>query len=339
MPSSKYERSIYQLTLKPGTKPHYPDVPKVEFSDILTLLKGVASPLKSCSRLIANGRIATDAEIAGTDPRNSIWIGDWSEDLTNNTVTILVLRGDPSEVNPSLVTPEKGQVQSVPVADDQAPGRSAHVMIKTTPDDKGNYRALLEKTEGLGRSVIFTFFDHLIGEFVYKDPKYRYTPQKYKKSNATKYKTEPYSPRFQVSAPPSASLTDDLKEGVVENIDFIKHDVSNYGKDFDKEFVPKVAKLTVSVQHQTSGEKIKSFVKKQLNNYDYDEAQIKIRELPGEKSASPRVSVEKMEAQDLLYSRLQVVKDFENPLNNACESSINTNLTDRMASVFEEGRW
>jgi hypothetical protein len=334
MNPSKYERSIFQLLLSATTFPNSSKIPPISVPDLVSMIRDSYNANMAIAYINGEGRLVGDAGAAGADERNALYIADWHEDDGGEYDVLLLHRGDPDEVNPSFVRSKDRSSSTVPASPDEAPGRSAHLMIAKSPSKGGQYRALLEYAPGVSRGLVMSLFHILLDEITEHDPNFTYQ----KKIKAGEYKTIRWRPRFSFQSTLSASLKEDLKDGTVTGIDLIKRQPKIQGLDFEKKIVQKSVRLELQVSEGTPVETVAKAIGLYSKRDDFDEMQVHIRELKG-KSASPRRALQEFQSRELLYSRKITIDGFDEPLEDACYDAINDVIVPKMAGVLRTGRW
>ena len=313
------------------------DVPAVSFDNIIQSLYSIKDPKLNTSRLMHNGKIATKEEEDEVDPRNAIWIADWNSNGKNNTIEILIVRGDPGLSNPALVTPHDNGIKTVSVAQNQAIGSSCHIIIEKNSDSTGQHRALIEKVSGMGIGVVLGFLNYLLQYLAEKDPKFTYTPTKEK--NNPKPKSKPYWPKIRATSPPSANIISDIDNGLVEGVELIKKEKLSLPIDHDDEYHPHSMRIFIKVAPNIKSGSLISKIKSSLSKTKFEKAQLRLKEIGDGSSASPTLSLEEIENAEFSYNRIKKISNFSKPLDNSCDEKINDILTTKMHEIFIDGDW
>lgn len=189
MGSSKHERNIFQLQISPRTIPKRANEHVRRLSEILDILHTFYARRAAIAYLDSDGDISAepDPEAAGLDKRNAIYIADWDRNYRGKFEAILLHRGDPNAPNPSLVTVEDRTASTVAVGVDQAPGRSAHLLIEKKPTKVGYTRATYEEATGVSRGLFIGLVNLLLREEAEGNADYEFYVTKGKKKEKQHY--------------------------------------------------------------------------------------------------------------------------------------------------------
>ena len=309
--------------------------------ELLNILEKIYKSGKHFIELLSDGGIGsveaakpkTKKELPSEITKGLIYIGDINFDTVKKTCTILFVKADASVANPAFIDAANNTVRVSKANKGEAVGFSAHLVISLDPKHvtaKG-HRVVFEKARNLSRTLMLTYLSHLF--HVYSKANHLNYVLKDKKS------TRSYRVDVSCTARASASLKKDVKEGYVTMLELYNKS-SDYG-GWDS--LPQVSKASQRVKLAVSFKKsAKDFIpffdkiSKEAKSKGFDEISVKIGGLKGNGTATPRFSLEKENAADILYSRIVPLGKFDKPLEQcyaAIHKDIEKKLTKAIAST------
>lgn len=262
--------------------------------------------------------------------RGLIYIGDFSYDKLKKTCTILFVKADASVANPAFIDAANNTVRVSKAKKGEAVGFSAHLVISLDPKhitSKG-HRAVFEKARNLSRSLMLTYLSHLF--HVYSKDNHLNYVLKGKKS------TRPYRVDVSCIARASASLKKDIKEGYVTMLELYNKSSDYGGWDSLAQVNKASQRVKLAVSFKKSAEDFIPFfdkISKEAKSKGFDEISVKIGGLKGDGTATPRFSLEKENAADILYSRIVPLGNFEKPLEQ-CYAEIHTGIEEKLIKAI-----
>ncbi|WP_147385846.1 hypothetical protein [Oleomonas cavernae] len=271
---------------------------------------------------------------------NCIYIADIKTNGRQGIKTILINRGDPDAANPAFIKPVSEDVRSVEPEDDEMQGWSAHLVISTNADSQGEFRACFEQMQNVSSTLVQKLLDSILDKYTQGNSDFLY--EKVLRSRGkTRVELRPYKIRLSINRVPSEKIIEDIKKGELSEINLIKKKPQYTGPgapDIMKSISEKLTIRTKRVDENRISNYIRNVMLWAKNN-NYNEIQFKITDLPGKKSSSPRLMVDKIDAMETLYSRSQRITGFGLMLE-ACYSKVQLQIEKKMISVIEsEERW
>lgn len=330
MVALKTERKVLLLQTEKGVVPSAAS--SVDHHTLEQLLKIIEQRYKSgsfCVELLPDGSLPgadsckfVKASTFDKITTGVIYIADMVLDSESKKCQFLFARADASVSNPAFVQTNANKVRIVTPGKGEAVGFSAHMTIDYSPKSKQphGHRTILEKTSNLSRSLIFDYLNAMLTRHS-RDNGFEYE-LKGKKSDKNKEK-RPYRLSLTAMAKPSASLKDDIKNGNVSMVELVDNEYEFQGLDKEDKVtkVSRLIKLKVDFPKKSKG--FLDFLdraSKKAQDENFDEIVVRIRNLPGNTSSSPRFNVELTDAADMLYSKIEILDGFSAPLEQCYTS-------------------
>lgn len=311
-----------------------------DLGELCSILENLFVQKKHCIELSDSGALPPlsnvkilDASKVSKITTSVIYISDFLYDTTAKKCQILFTRADASVSNPAFIHAGNNKVRIEKPQPGEAVGFSAHMTISTKESHKsfGGYRAVLEKVPNLSRSLIFGYLERLLQVYSRKQGLF-YT------LTSDKKETRAYRVAFSAFSKPSSNLTQDIKEGNVSMIELIDNNVEYAGIDKESRVKKVSKKVQIKVDFPKNSGSFMDFFKKtaeQAKIDGFDEVLVRIQNLPGNRSSSPRFALEMEDAADMLYSRIEILDGFSTPLEQcyakhcpAINSKLDEKLTD-----------
>lgn len=242
------------------------------------------------------------------DPANAIYISDLEED--DQYFSMLLVRGDPGRALPGFVNPALRTVKTAKTEEPgYVPGGSCHLVISkaevTKGFDAGRHRAAMQKTRGIGRSLVRDFLAQLLARFVDEYPE-RFTAQKKRKNKKEKPEDVLYRPTVKFVAQENASLKKDLEDGRIGGFKLTRG-VTTFTGAADE---PNVQRINVQLHAQISPtenlatvSKLISRVREAVKNVSFESLNLELIDESGELSATQAIGVDDLGDSDLRYSK------------------------------------
>jgi len=338
MVALKTERRVYMWRAMPRPVPAEAPV-TVDLPEIIGILKGAHAAETAEIYLTDEGRIlADDAPAKDKDRKNRVYISDLEEDA--NVVTLLINRGDPFVAEPAFIDATTEEVRTVAPEPNESQGWSAHLVIAKKAQKDGTHRACFERMPHSTSSYAEALLRIILERFAKNKLKYQFKKHVRKGRKVTE-ETFAYRPLLSVKKVPSEVIKDDLKKGELSSITLIDTK-AEYGGPDAPDIVKSVSKQLVFKAKKADQKTVSAFLSKLApwaREEGFDEIQIKITDLPGNTSVSPRFSLEKEDAMETLYVRTQRLLDFGVPLES-CYAKISPEIRGKMIELIDDnGKW
>jgi hypothetical protein len=136
MVALKTERRVYMWQV--ASRPMPKEAPIiVTLAEVIGTLRAAYGDEIAEIFLNSDGRVMPpDAPAADKDPKNRVYISDFSED--EGFVTMLINRGDPTVSDTAFIDAETGKVRTVAPRENESQGWSAHLVISKTGTNNTN---------------------------------------------------------------------------------------------------------------------------------------------------------------------------------------------------------
>ncbi|MEK9281159.1 hypothetical protein MTR72_16285 [Bradyrhizobium sp. ISRA442] len=180
------------------------------------------------------------------DPTNAIYIADLED--TSQSLSLLLVRGDPKRAIPAFVNPRSRTVkQSKPDDPGYVPGASCHLIISkqeiAAGADQGRFRMVMQQTRGIGRTLAKDFLTLLLLRFSEDYPD-RFVAEKKRRRKADKPETVSYRPTVRFHPQMNGNLKKDLEEGRIGGFKLTRGSTKFRGEADE----PSVQRLDVQLQ-------------------------------------------------------------------------------------------
>jgi hypothetical protein len=139
--------------------------------------------------------------------------------------------------------------------------------------------------------------------------------------------------RLGINKVPSESLIENVKEGSLSGVTFIKNETV-YNGPGDPSMVNSVKHKLVIRTKKLDKDRAVDYIKDVTQwgkEHNYDEVQFSVTDLPGNTSANPRFAIEKADAMDTVYSRTHRITGFSKLLET-CYQKIEAEIAEKMAA-------
>lgn len=350
MAALKYERDVLLLKLKALTVPKTipAECPILPIQDLLKIIEkaydsgehyAVFDPkahLPSPGHIVLKTRAGVISEPIS---KNIVYMSDFQKSPDGRTFRILFKRGDPDIANPSFTDIENNTSRTVNPKDGETVAQSAHLIISLENSHKSisGYRACLEQITGISRSLIFPYLNGIVDHYTKTDPRFSYQTGPKKKRETRRYR-----PSFDCKTSPSTSLKNDIEKGYLSSIEFINTKADHLGADADptlKSVTNRVHFRFKPISNSEMADKKIRLYKDKARKEGFDYIRVSVRDNDKEKYVSSRFKIEEGDALDKLFSRAEMLTDFEDELK-ACYDSIHTELADAMIGIIKNNtKW
>lgn len=328
MALSKYERDIILMKAKAVVVPQ--DAPVATLEDAFDIIYELFIKNKATAYLDSKQNVISAVIVSGNPvPVDSIHIADMNYDKSTGVCSILVNRGDENLTDPAFIDTVTRKSRVAAKGTNEVVGYSAHIVIDfKNPDAIGCHKLIFERVPNLGRSLVFEFFNHLLKAHAENNTKFQFTNPKTKQ-------VKDYRIKFDTEFAKSPQLEKDLKEGRMTGVELIKRNSSDEGLDNLPNIKKVTKKLIIAVDHGSVANPLNwlNKMKKHAANDGFDEIQVKIQGASGG-SKSPRFATALQDAAEVLYARLESIKDFAKPLDQ-CREKINYDVSNKMTVALK----
>lgn len=244
------------------------------------------------------------------DPRNAIYISDL--EVGDQCLSLLLVRGDPGRAIPGYVNPS---LRSVKIAEnddpDYVPGASCHVVISNqeivSGIDQGRYRVAMEKTRGIGRSLVRDFLVQLLARFAEEYPD-RFSAEKVRTKKGEKPETIEYRPTIKLLPQANGNLEDDLQEGKIGGFRLTRGETTYNGEAGQPDIKRLDVKLHAQIVPTKDIEGVKNLIKgirELISQVSFENLNLELEDDDGEPiGGAGSIKVSAVDDSDLRYSKL-----------------------------------
>jgi predicted transcriptional regulator len=264
---------------------------------------------------------------------------DESEDRGDNIILIknisidntgiahfLIHHGDARAADPAFIKIRSGEVRKAGKRPDEGLGHASHLMISTTASKAGQYRALLERVPNLGRSTVMAFLNRLLRKEAKR------LDLTFDKSNR-QYR---YHPKLLAHQPMSYKLKSDLKTGKLSRIEFVSHHVADGFEEKDR-VIPVTHTIVHKVINAPTGQRVFDLIERaraKARKLNFEQMQLRFRKTDTDQHVSPRFATDLSDAEDVVYSRFEVLPRFGSPLEQ-CPKEFVPAIQSAMKKLFD----
>jgi hypothetical protein len=326
---------MWQMTPRPSPSAAS-SVVDVDLPEILGILKANYTNGTAEIYLSDEGRVlAIDAPETEKDRRNRVYVADIEED--DKTITFLINRGDANVADTAFINSATKSVRTVVPGKDESQGWSAHLVVAKKA--KGNvHRAVYERMPHTSSSYTNALIRTLLERHAHNNGKYIYE-KKVKKGRIYETEQRPYRPHLSIHKKPTETIKEDLKNGVLSSITLTATNTDFAGLDVANNIQSAEYKLVITPKN-ISKNKAAGFIESVFSwgkEHDFYEIQIKMAELPGGTSSSPRFLLEKEDALETLYVRSKRLDGFKSLLEQ-CYPKINKEIKEKMIELLNDNK-
>jgi hypothetical protein len=336
MVALKTERRVYMWHVAPRPLPA--EAPYViKMPTVIATLKAAFDAGTAELFLNADGRVLPpDAAAADKDPKNRVYISDFQEDA--GFVTMLINRGDPTVADTAFIDAITHVVRTVPPGKNESQGWSAHLVISKS-EKKNIHRACFERMPHATSWYVEMLFRRILESHAANNPEYVFQKAK-RKHGKIEYEDFTYRDHLSIKKVPSEQLKDDIKQGELASIVLIDSKAKFTGPDSPDVIKSVERKLVIKPNKAVGQAKVLDYFQKLIpwaKSQKFDTIQVKLTDLPGGATASPRFIIEQGDATETLYVRTQRLLDFDDILES-CYSKIMPEIKDKMTALIKDDK-
>lgn len=310
MVALKTERRVYMWQVFPRPLPREAPI-NVTLAEVVATLKAAYDSQTAELFLNADGRVLPpDAPAADKDPKNRVYISDFEED--DGYVTMLINRGDPTVADTAFINAVTDEVRTVAPEKNESQGWSAHLVISKYTNGRNAHRACFERMPHATSWFVETLIKRILEMKAANNPAYVFQKAK-RKRGRIEYETFTYRDHLSIKKIPSENLKDDIKQGELSAIVLIDTKAKFTGPDSPDVIKSVERKLVIKPNKAIAQTKVLAYFKQLIpwaKAQKFDTIQVKLTELPGGASASPRFLIEQGDATETLYVRTQRLLGF-----------------------------
>jgi hypothetical protein len=228
MVAYKNERRVFMWHVMP--KPIPKETPfDVGLPELLAILRSSYDAHEAEIYFSDEGRkLKADASPSEKDPKNRIYIADLKE--TDETISFLINRGDPSVADPAYIDARNATVRTISPGPDESPGSSAHLVIQKAAGDAHTHRACFERMPHVSSSHAELLIGDILARYATGNSKYVY-PKRVKRGREFVIEHRTYRPALSVRKVPSDTLRQDIERGELSGITLIDTKSEYQGPD------------------------------------------------------------------------------------------------------------
>jgi hypothetical protein len=338
MVALKTERRVYLWHVAPRPLPREAPV-IVTLPEVIAILKDAFDGNTAELFLNSDGRVLlADAPAADKDPKNRVYISDFSED--DGFVTMLINRGDPTLADTAFIDAVTGDVRTVPPRQNESQGWSAHLVISKYINNNV-HRACFERMPHATSWFVEMLFRRILENRAKNNPAYVFQKARRKQGKIV-YESFDYRDHLSIKKVPSEQLKDDIKQGEVASITLIESKAKFTGPD-SPDITKSVERKVVIKPHKAVAKaKVLAYLQELFpwaKKHKFDTIQVKLTDLPGGASASPRFIIEQGDATETLYVRTQRLVGFDQILES-CYAKIMPEIKKKMTALIQyDAKW
>lgn len=184
-------------------------------------------------------------------------------------------------------------------------------------------------------------FKRILESLAENNPRYLFQKSK-RKGGKIEYETFTYRDHLSIKKVPSEHLKDDIKQGELSAIVLIDTKAKFTGPDSPDVIKSVERKLVIKPNKAVAQSKVLAYFKQLIpwaKAQKFDTIQVKLTELPGGATASPRFLIEQGDATETLYVRTQRLLDFGQILES-CYAKIMPEIRDKMITLIRDNsKW
>ena len=332
MPLSQYERSVMLFNLHVEMVPEgaTPD-PAISMEVAMRMVVDAKNGNRAQMQVGEHVDDEDDGTTRGARARravNRLYIKevDWHND---GVITLLLHHGDTAAADPALINLENGDVRTAGKKDTEAVGHAAHLLIACGDHQKtksGQWRAILERVPNIGRSTSVEYLNRVLRNEA--------SIERLSFIDENKNSRRCH-PKIISHSQMSHGLRRDLEGGKLSRVEFITRAVEDGFEEDDivevqsRILAHKIIKPPAPSAVMGLVERLRSWGR----NNGYEEMQLHFSRARDQKHLSPRMATELEDAEDLVYSRLYPIEDFDKPLDQ-CPTRIVEEMQQKMRAMF-----
>lgn len=339
MVALKTERRVYMWKVSPRPMPIEAPI-KVTLAEIVATLKAAYEAQTAELFLNADGRVLPpDALATDKDPKNRVYISDFEEE--DGFVTMLINRGDPTLADTAFINAVTDEVRTIAPEKNESQGWSAHLVIAKSGNRQNVHRACFERMPHATSWFVEALIKRILETRAANDAAYTFQKAK-RKGGKIEYETFAYRDHLSIKKVPSEHLKDDIKQGELSAIVLIDTKAKFTGPDSPDVVKSVERRLVIKPDKAVAQTKVLAYFKQLIpwaKEQKFDTIQVKLTELPGGATASPRFLIEQGDATETLYVRTQRLLGFGQILGS-CYAKIMPEIKAKMIALIQDGsKW
>jgi hypothetical protein len=338
MVALKTERRVYLWHVDPRPLPREAPV-IVKLAGVVAILKDAFAGNTAELFLNSDGRVLPlDAPETDKDPKNRVYISDFTED--DGFVTMLINRGDPTLADTAFIDAVTHEVRTVPPGKNESQGWSAHLVISKYVN-KNVHRACFERMPHATSWFVEMLFRRILETRANNNPAYIFQKPRRKQGKIV-YESFTYRDHLSIKKVPSEQLKDDIKQGELASITLIESKAKFTGPDSPDIIKSVERKLVIKPIKAVAQTKVLAYLQELFpwaKKNKFDTIQVKLTDLPGGATASPRFVIEQGDATETLYVRTQRLTGFDQILVS-CYAKIMPEIKKKMTALIQDdAKW
>lgn len=338
MVALKTERRVYMWHSGPRPLPREAPV-TVTLKEIVTILKTAFDAQQAELYLSEDGRVLpAEAPATSKDPKNRVYIADFDED--NNFVTMLINRGDPTVADTAFIDAITHDVRTIPPGKNESQGWSAHLVISKIANND-IHRACFERMPHATSWFVEMLFRRILETHATNNAEYVFV-KSMRKGGKIVHENHNYRPYLSIKKVPSEQLKEDIKQGELSSIVLIDSKAKFTGPDSPDVIKSVERKLVIKPNKAVAQAKVLQYFQKLIpwaKAQKFDTIQVKLTDLPGGATASPRFLIEQGDATETLYVRTQRLLNFGEMLAS-CYAKIMPEIKAKMVTLIKDNeKW
>lgn len=314
MALSKFHRRVLVTNLLVRNSKNVPlHVPKYEFEEIKTIL------LRKWNNRQTQYLFQNDTKQIKIKDIKQYQINE------NRYLCLLLAVADKNAPDASYEDFITGEARRLPKTEREGNILASHVLINETISNQ-YHLMLVEQVNGLSLGLIGRYLNYLMKE------------KEYAKQYTEARKTKFYRPIFEILGCQSNTIREALKTGVLQDIEFVKHEHCNGGFDEYGYVQEKKQEAQFVVKRGIQVNTIEPFFKGILNQFKqlkYDEMFVRIKNNNGRIKTTridTDIDVDKESILDQFFIQTAFVSDFSRPLDHVHEV-VRDDLVNKMIEV------
>jgi hypothetical protein len=281
------------------------------------------------------------AEAPGRNASNAIYLSDFTSD--ERFVQLQLVRGNPTVGRPNFANVAKRKVTKATTADpDAVPAVSAVLVIDRSvqANEKGQHRMVLERAQGLGKSLVRDYLATLLHRYAVRHPDEFVAERKVKKKG--KREVIAYHPTIRLHPQQNASLKHDLEEGKIGGFSLMRGE-AKYSGPVDE---AKVLKTNVRLQVKLAPTGSLDDVYKTIRNMrdamsgqiDFEGYKLALEDGDGSSHPTQLMPMETIDTEDMRYCRTVTADGFDDELEQ-CYPVFHPEIVSRAKGLISNSRY
>ncbi len=250
------------------------------------------------------------------DSSNAIYISDLDD--TNETFSLLLVRGDPERGLPSFVNPKTRTVKTI-TSDEpgDVPGASAHIVISkqliASGNDQGRHRMAMERTRGISKALARDFLTALMARYAEEFPE-KFIAEKKRRNAKEQAETIQYRPTVSFNPQQNASLKKDLEEGRIGGFKLVRGSTEFQGEASEPKIQRLDVQLTARIAPTEDFSKVKKLidhVRQTLDIINFEALNLELVDEGGQTIANTKaIEIDQLDQADMRYCKTVAITDL-----------------------------